>query len=253
MGGPCLPAEVCGLTLYDPQAGVFIACHSRHDLQRRRFWHAHEYAHVVLDREQGGTLCCTGARSTLVEVRANAFAASLLMPAQGARQFIHGYAKGRPSRDQLAVYDEADVLHAEGRSEPGHQAVQMHDVVLMANHFGVSCSAAIHRLRNLRLVNGPVLSTLQEQGRRGVGVHVSALLGIPRLDHRPAPNVRRGRLVALAMEAYRRARITRAKLRELAALVEIDDVCLERAIEEAGIGEPEPADVALAEFRISKN
>lgn len=248
-----LPAEVCGLTLDDPQAGVFVACHSRHDLLRRRFWHAHEYAHVVLDREQGGTLCCPGARSSLIEVRANAFASSLLMPAQGARQFIHGYAKGRPSREQLDVYDEADVLHAEGRSAPGHQTVQMYDVVLMAHHFGVSCSAAIHRLRNLRLVNGPGLSTLQEQDRRGVGVHVSRLLGVPRLDHRPAPDASRGRFVALAMEAYRRAQITRAKLRELAALAEIDDVCLERAVEETGIGEPEPADAVLPEFGISRN
>ena len=248
-----LPEDIRGLTLDDPQAGVFVACNSRHHVLRRRFWHAHEYAHVVLDREEGGTVCCTGARSTLREVRANAFAASFLMPAQGSRQFIQAYAKGRPSRDQLDVYDEADVLHAEGRSAPGTQAIQMYDVVLMAHHFGVSCSAAIHRLRNLRLINGPGLATLQEQERRGVGVHVSALLGVPRLDHQPARDERRGRLVALAMEACRRDQITRAKLRELAALIEIDDVCLQWVIEEAGIGEPEPAEVVLPEFRTSTN
>ena len=220
---------------------------------RRRFWHAHEYAHVVLDREPGGTACRTGARSALIEVRANAFAASLLMPAEGSRQFIHAYAKGRPGRDRIDVYDEAGVVHAEGRSTPGTQTVQMYDVVLMAQHFGVSCSAAIHRLHNLRLINGTGLSTLQEQDRRGVGVHVSALIGVPGHDHEPARDKRRGRLVALAMEAFRRERITRAKLRELAALADIDDVCLERAIEEIGIGEPEPAEVVLPEFRASRN
>ena len=248
-----LPEDVCGLTLDDPQAGVFVACNSRHDALRRRFWQAHEYAHVVLDREQGGTACRTGARSALIEVRANAFAASFLMPAEGSRQFIRAHGKGRPGRDRIDVYDEAGVVRAEGRTAPGTQALQMYDVVLMAEHFGVSCSAAIHRLHNLRLLNGPGLSTLQEQDRRGVGVHVSALIGVSGLDHDAARDKRRGRLVALAMEAFRRGRITRAKLRELAALADIDDVCLERVIEEVGIGEPEPAEVVLPEFRASTN
>ena len=250
---PLLPEDVGGLTLADPGAGVFVASNSRHGVLRRRFSHAHQYAHVVLDREQGGTVCCKGERQTLLEVRANAFAASFLMPDRGARQFIHAHAKGRPSRDRIDVYDEAGVLHAEGRSAPGTQTVQMYDVVLMAQHFGVSLPAAIHRLRNLRLVNEPRLSTLQEQDRRGVGVHLSALLGVPGLDREPARDKRRGRFVALAMEAHRRDQITRARLRELAALAEIDDICLERVLEEIGIGEPEPAEVVLPEFRASRN
>ena len=248
-----LPDDICGLALDDPRAGVFVACNSQHDVLRRRFWYVHEYAHVVLDREQGATVCCTGARSTLIEVRANAFVASFLMPDQGSRQFIHAYAKGRPSRDRIDVYDEAGVVHAEGRSAPGTQAVQMYDVVLMAQHFGVSCSAAIHRLHNLRLINAPGLSTLQEQERRGVGVHLSALIGVPGFDREPARDKRRGRLVTLAMEAFRRDQITRAKLRELAALVEIDDIDLERAVEEVGIVEPAPAEVVLPESWPSRN
>lgn len=248
-----LPEDVDGLTLVDPEAGVFVASNSRHGVLQRRFSHAHQCAHIVLDREHGGTVCCTGARSTLIEVRANAFAASFLMPDQGARQFIHAYAKGRPSRDRIDVYDEAGVVHAEGRSAPGAQAVQIYDVVLMAQHFGVSCSAAIHRLHNLRLINGPEFSTLQEQDRRGVGVRLAALLGAPGMNHEPACDKRRGRLMALAMEACRRERITRARLRELATLVDIDDICLERITEEIEIGEPEPADVVLPDFRASRN
>ena len=250
---PLLPEDVGGLTLADPGAGVFVASNSRHGVLRRRFSHAHQYAHVMLDREQGGTVCCKGERHTLLEVRANAFAASFLMPDRGARQFIHAHAKGRPSRDRIDVYDEAGVLHAEGRSAPGTQTVQMYDVVLMAQHFGVSLSAAIHRLRNLRLVNEPRLSTLQEQDRRGVDVHLSALLGVPGLDREPARDKRRGRFVALAMEACRRDQITRARLRELAALIDIDDGCLQRVIEEIGIGEPEPAGVVLPKSWPSEN
>lgn len=242
-----LPDDICGLALDDPQAGAFVACNSLHHAIGRRFWRLHEYAHVVLDREQGGTVCCTSARSTLIEVRANAFAASFLMPDQGSRQFIHAYAKGRPSRDRIDVYDETGVVHTEGRSAPGTQAIQMYDVVLMAQHFGVSRAAAVHRLHNLRLINGPGLSTLQEQDRRGVGVNLAALIGAPGLDHEPVRDKRRGRLVALAMEAFRRDQITRAKLRELAALIEIDDAGLQSVIEEVGIVEPEPAEVVLPE------
>lgn len=245
-----LPEDVHGLMLTDPRAGVLVASDSRHGVLRSRFVQAHQYAHAVFDREQGGTVCRGGARRTPIEVRANAFAASFLMPDQGSRQFIHAYAKGRPGRDRLDVYDGTHVVHAEGRTTPGTQAIQMYDVVLMAHHFGVSRSDAIHRLRNLRLINEPGLSALQEQDRRGGGVHLSDLLGAPRLDHEPARDIRRGKLLALAMEAWRRGRITRARLRELAELVDVGDGCLERVLDEAGIGAAEPEEVVLPEFGI---
>ena len=52
---------------------------------RRRFSIAHEYAHVLLDRELKAILSHARDRSSWMEVRANAFAASFLMPAEGVR------------------------------------------------------------------------------------------------------------------------------------------------------------------------
>lgn len=240
-----LTEDVSGLTLIEPEVGILVVANLRHHVLRRRFSYAHEYAHVILDREQQGTVSRASERDTLLEVRANAFAAGFLLPEEGARIFVQGLAKGRPSREQLDVYDEEEVLRAEARSAPGSQAIQMYDVVLLAHHFGVSRAAALFRLRNLRLINTNDLAALQEQDRRGLGHDVAELLGLQEPDHQEARRKFRRRFLALAIEALRREEITRAKLRELAALIEVDDSNLDRVLAEAGIDEPGPAGVTL--------
>jgi Zn-dependent peptidase ImmA (M78 family)/DNA-binding XRE family transcriptional regulator len=240
-----LPEDVSGLTLVEPEVGILVVANLRHHVLRRRFSYAHEYAHVLLDREQRGTVSRTGDRDTLLEVRANALAATFLLPEEGVRQFVQGLAKGRPSRERLDVYDEEEVLRAEARSAPGSQAIQMYDVVLVAHHFGVSRSAALFRLKNLGLIDASDLDALQEQERKGLGDDVTELLGLPKLDHQEARQQFRRRFLGLAIEAFRREEITRAKLRELAALVDTDEADLERVLEKAGIDEPGPAAVDL--------
>lgn len=240
-----LPDDVSGLTLIEPEVGILVVSNLRHHVLRRRFSYAHEYAHVLLDREQRGTVSRTSERDTLLEVRANAFAAAFLLPKHGVRQLIQGLAKGRPSRQQLDVYDEEEVLRAEARSAPGSQAIQMYDVVLLAHHFGVSTAAALYRLRNLRFINQGGLAALQRQYQKGIDRDVAELLELPEPDHREARREFRRRFLALAIEAFRREQITRAKLRELAELTGTDDADLEHVLEEAGIDEPGPAGVAL--------
>jgi hypothetical protein len=113
----------------------------------------------------------------------------------------------------------------------------MYDVVLLAHHFGVSRSAALYRLRNLRLINASDLDALQEQDRRGLGHDVAELLGLPEPDHREARREFRRRFLALAIEAFRREEITRAKLRELAGMVDVAGGELDEVIVQAGLGE----------------
>ena len=240
-----LPEDVSGLTLIEPEVGILVVSNLHHHILRRRFSNAHEYAHVLLDREQRGTVSRTSERDTLLEVRANAFAAGFLLPQEGVRQFVQGLAKGRPSREQLDIYDEEEVLRAESRSAPGSQAIQMYDVVLLAHQFGVSRSAALFRLRNLRLINASDLAALQKQEQQGLGHDVAELLDLPEPDHQEARREFRRRFLALAMEAFRREQITRAKLRELAVLIGTDDADLERVLAEFGLDEPGPAGVAL--------
>lgn len=243
-----LPEDVSGLTLVEPEIGVLVVANREHHVLRRRFSYAHEYCHVLLDREQRGTISRTGDRDDLLEVRANSFAANLLMPEEGVRQFIYGLAKGRPSRMQADVFDEEEVTRAEGRAAPGSQAIQLYDVVLLAHHFGVSCLSALFRLRNIRLITQSELDLLRQQDEQGTARHLGGVLGLPEPDHAAARNEFRRRFLGLGLEALRRGEITVAKLHELARMVDVSRGQIERVLEETGLDEhEEPADVLLPE------
>jgi Zn-dependent peptidase ImmA (M78 family)/DNA-binding XRE family transcriptional regulator len=235
-----LPEDVSGLTLVEPDVGVLVVVNNRvpgHSYVRRRFSCAHECCHVLLDRDQKGTISRASDREGLLEVRANAFAAAFLMPKVGVEEFVQGLAKGRASRLRADVFDEDESLRAESRPVPGSQAIQMHDVVLLAHHFGVSRISALYRLKNLRLVSSPEFESLKDQENQGLGKTLSRLLDLPDPDREEARNEFRHRFLALGLEAFRRGEITRSKLRELAAMVEVASPELDDVITRAGLGE----------------
>ena len=95
-----------------------IVANEAHHVLRRRFSFAHEYAHVLLDRGQVGTISRSSERDDLAEVRANSFAACFLMPEDGVRNYVGTLGKGRPSRAHVDVFDEEDSLAAAARVEP---------------------------------------------------------------------------------------------------------------------------------------
>jgi len=237
-----LQEDVSGLTLIEPDTGLFVVANNRqpgHSHVRRRFSYAHEYCHVLLDREQKGTISRASDRDSLLEVRANAFAASLLMPAEGVKEFVRGLAKGRPSRLQAEVFDEQEALAAQARPAPGSQAIQMYDMVLLAHHFGVSCMSALYRLKNLKLVNEAEFDALKGQEEGGRGRTTATVLGLPEPEREEARNEFRHRFLALGLEAFRRGEITRRKLGELAAMVGVGDDDLTRTLDGSGIEENE--------------
>lgn len=230
-----LPEDVSGLTLSDRKVGLFVVANRVHHYLRRRFSFAHEFAHVVVDRERFGLISRASERDDLVEVRANAFAANFLMPEDGVRQFVAGLGKGKPSRAHAEVFDEAGSLNAEGRTKPGSQAVQLYDVVQLAHHFGVSRLSALFRLRNLRLVNEDKFGHLKALDEAGKGKHLAELLGLPEPDHTEVRNEFRHRFLGLALEAYRREEISRGKLKELATMVALPASDLDKLVEDVGL------------------
>ncbi len=236
-----LPDDVSGLTLHDQNLGFFVVANRQHHHLRRRFSFAHEYAHVLNDRDRFGLISKTSERSDLFEVRANAFAAAMLLPTEGVHQFISGLGKGRPSRASVEIFDEVGSLNAEGRPEPGTQAIQLYDVVQLAHHFGVSCLAALYRLRNLRLISEKEFERLKGFDQAGKSRKLSEFLGIPVPDHAGLRNEFKRRFLGLALEAYRREEITRGKLRELAAMMECPEGDLDSLMEEASLACPEDA------------
>jgi Zn-dependent peptidase ImmA (M78 family)/transcriptional regulator with XRE-family HTH domain len=232
-----LPEDVSGLTLSDREVGLFVVANRVHHHLRRRFSLAHEYAHVVVDRARFAMISRASERDDLLEVRANAFAASFLMPEEGVRPFIAGLGKGKPSRLYAEVFDESESLNVEGRSEPGSQLVQLYDLVQLAHHFGVSRLSALYRLRNLRVVTEAELGHLRALEDSGKGKKLARLLGLPEPDHVEMRSEFKHRFLGLALEAFRRDEISRGKLRELAMMVGLGRSDLDRLIEDAGIDE----------------
>ena len=219
-GAVALPENISGLTLVDSTLGVFVVINAKHAAVRRRFSLAHEYAHVLLDRERAGAISRAENRSDLVEVRANAFAAEFLMPTDGVAQFVVAFGKGGASRAQIAVFDEAEAVQVEQRAAPGSQDIQLYDVALLAHHFGASRISALYRIKNLRLIDDREFQRLKAEEDSGAGQTIANFLAAPEapLEDLSRDDFRR-RFLALALEAYRREEITRSKLAELAGMV----------------------------------
>ena len=242
-----LPEDISGLTLIEPEIGFFVVANREHHILRRRFSFAHEYCHLLVDRAERGLVSRGQDRDELLEVRANAFAAGFLMPAESVRQFVQALGKGHPSRMEAEVFDEAASVQARARAVPGSQDVQLYDVIQVAHHFGVSRAAACYRLKSARLITATELDVLIGQDRAGRGREMEKLLGLPEPDHQTRRNEFRHRFVGLALEAFRRDDISRAKLVEVAAMVGVDVDDVDQAIEDLGLGNGEGADVQLPE------
>jgi Zn-dependent peptidase ImmA (M78 family) len=240
-----LPEDISGLTISNRSAGLFVVANRRHAPVRRRFSFAHEYAHTLFDRRLLGTVSRTEDRDALIEVRANAFAAAFLMPGEGVRQFIAGQGKGKPSRGSAQVFDEAGAVQAEGRAEPGSQDIQLYDVVHLAHHFRVSRLAALFRLRNLKLVTQAEFEALKAAEEAGCGRELAVLLALPDIQVGEENHGFRHRVLSLALEAYRRDQITRAKLGEIAALLSMRKRDVNHLLERAGLADSGSADVLI--------
>ncbi len=230
-----LPDDVSGLTLSDRDVGLFVVANCVHHYLRRRFSLAHEYAHVVADRDRSGLISRTSERDDLVEVRANAFAANFLLPEEGVRQFVAGLGKGKPSRSFAEVFDEAGSLNVEGRSEPGTQTIQLYDAVQLAHHFRASRLSVLFRLRNLRLLTEAEFDRLKSLDEQGKGKQLADALGLTEPDHAEMRSEFKRRFLGLALEAYRRDEISRSKLRELVTMVGLAADDLDQLLDDACI------------------
>ncbi len=230
-----LPTDVSGLTISDGQVGLFTVANAIHHVGRRRFSFAHEFAHVLVDRERSGLISRSSRKNDLSEIRANAFAAAFLMPREGVQQFVAGLGKGRPSRSHADVFDESEAVAVEGRSEPRSQDVQLYDVVQIAHHFGVSRVSALYRLQNLRIISGDEFTRLRAEDDAGRGRELATLLELPDPDHQTVRNEFRHRFIGLGLEAYRRGDITRGKLEQLGTMVGLTSSAVIQLIERAGL------------------
>lgn len=225
---------VSGLFLRDPSFGMAVVVNAAHARGRRRFSYAHEYAHALLDRGQGGrsaSVTQVGNAAELAEKRANAFAAGFLMPEDGVADLLRGLDKGRASRHEHAVFDVATGQGTAGevRPQPRSQQITYQDAAFLARHFGASYPAAVYRLKSLGRISSSECKELLEREddgrrllralRRDWDLEAEPNGGS---DAPPGPGDELTSQVAwLAIEAFRREEISRGKLMELADLLEM--------------------------------
>lgn len=239
-----LPEDVSGLTISDPRIGLFVVANAEHHLLRRRFSFTHEYSHVLLDRARFGMVSRGSKRDELVEVRANSFAACFLMPSEGVHQFVATLGKGRPTRQQLDIFDDDQPVQAETRADPSTQAIQIYDLVQLAHHFGVSRLTALYRLKNLRILKTADFEQLRAADEQH-GDRVAKALRIATPDHEAARSVFRHRFLGLALEAFRRDAITRRKFEELAAMLMVPQTEVASLLEDTGLEDEGAVGVSL--------
>lgn len=238
-----MPEDVSGLFFHSRDIGLVIVVNRSHSLSRRRFSYAHEFCHLLVDRARPGIVSRQENRDELIEVRANAFAAHFLMPEAGVRAFLQTLGKGESTRQVQEVYDGVESVAAQKRLPPGSQEIQVHDVVELAHHFGVSYEAALYHLLNLRLLTKEQQETLLAQ--REVAKSVSRALRLPRPDNESRETLAE-QILALSLEAYRRGLISRRKLLELADAAKVSAAEMEAILASESF-EAEPVDAVLPE------
>jgi Zn-dependent peptidase ImmA (M78 family)/transcriptional regulator with XRE-family HTH domain len=198
-----LPEAVDGLCVSMGDRTLVLVGSSK-PTSRQRFTLAHELAHFLVDDLDPLYVDERGVRPrSLAEMRANAFAAHLLMPEAGVRTAIEG------------IDDDAE------------------RAVRVALTFGTSVSAAAYQLGNLGLVSGTVRDRLVEAGSKPLLLRY-ALPSDWQQDESGRDRVRPpSRLYGLATLAFRRGLIGLVPLAEL--LQRPDRDRLRQELEDAGL------------------
>lgn len=228
-----LQPDISGAFVNHPQAGLSILVNADHTVQRKVFSYAHEYGHALMDRGRVGVVSTQTNRDELLEVRANAFAATFLAPDNGVRAFVRSLGKGESSRTYMQVHDgsETPALEAQRRLNSRSRSIQFFDVLRLAQYFGLSYETAAYRLLNLKLITDEQLSDLLAKVKEA-----AILRRVLREDktssgeHPPT-----SRLLYLGLEAYRQNTIGRSEFENLCAELGISR---KHAIELVGFVQP---------------
>ncbi len=240
-----MPPGISGLMLTHPNVGLFVVVNRDHPVARQRFSWCHEYAHLLLDRTQTGHVSRESERADLLEVRANVFAATFLMPEDGVRQFVGALGKGSASRLHADVFDESGVVPVDTRKAGGSQDLQIYDVVRLAHYFGVSVLSALYRLLNLRIITEPQLDNMKQLDQAGMSQQLSALLGLSQQPADENLTAFHRRYLLLALEAFRREKISRRKLLEISGKLGVPAPEIEGVIDTLDLVPDEPARVLV--------
>lgn len=158
---------------------------------RAAFTAAHEYAHVILRDTAREVFVLAPGERDVQEVRANAFAAAFLMPREGLQAYFSEKGLLRDNEKALPHLTPAEVVRA-------------------MDHFGVSRSALLFRLRNVGLISPETAAALSAF----VVANVANAAGIVFRERRYVGT----RLPELAIHAWRQGSITTGRAADLCGM-----------------------------------
>ena len=222
--GISLLPEMSGLFLQHASLGRVILVNASHAPTRQRFSYAHEYAHALFDHASRVLISNATNSSDLIEKRANAFAAALLLPSEGIEEMVRNLGKGHSSRNFQSVFDVARESSFDAEERQVVQKITPQDVAIIARHFKVSYQATVYRLHSLRYLNAKekeVLLALEDEGKQYL-----ALIGfLPESEKSEKSSSSKRELKTyisqLIIDAYRQEAISRGRFFELCKLIEL--------------------------------
>jgi len=191
-------ADVDGIYFETEELGACIAVNLRRDDRtgfRAAFTAGHEYAHWLLrDVMVEDFDFRTSPSDDFREVRANAFAAALLMPARGIRTYFRNL--GLSKNGQIHQLSSGDIIRA-------------------MDYFGVSRQALLYRLQNLELLSAEKASEIRNVPLSFANIQQIAFdsgLALRRHEYRST------RLTSLTIEAWRRGLVGTGRAADLLEL-----------------------------------
>ena len=221
-----LPTGIISISIAQPDHGPLVVIDKKLGLEHRRFRYAHGLAHFLFDTEGPWRVCNSTVAPDLAEVRADAFASSLLMPQHGLRRYVETLGKetlGRAGPTVLSVFSEGDghdktgaSRRVDGRQRRGRHPITLSDVLRTAHYYGTSPSVAAHRLRNLRLLTDRELGQLETMLRNEKRPTTKGELALQAAPHEMDSLC--SRLAAFAASALHRGNIDAHRFDELADL-----------------------------------
>ncbi|KAF0125869.1 MAG: hypothetical protein FD189_1290 [Elusimicrobia bacterium] len=222
-----MDTDISGIFMCDEETGMSILANPRHHAFRHAFTLAHEYCHLLVDRDRALLVSSGGAGKDLVEVRANAFAAAFLLPKAGVVEFFESIGKTGGTRTYLAIGGVKGAHEAEQRRTATSISIRLHDVVHLQHHYGVSWDATVYRLQNLGVISKDECRELLSKSEEAKALRRLIKVDAPDSETEKKSGSRdfNMRFFCLAVDAFCQELVSRSRLKELLAMI--------------GVGEPE--------------
>src|SRR4051794_9610284 len=214
-----LPDELSLLFIAHASVERALVVNMSHDTVRQRLAIAHGYAHAVCEPVGSIRVCTKGNANELIERRAAAFAAAFLLPASGVVNTVRFLGKGQASRQVQWLFDAATErsVRTEERSTPGSQVITYLDVAWIARRFGAAYRLTVSRLLGQGLIADVDSTRLLKRKFLELAGEWLTLFSSRAATPHPGYAISvlsdlNAERAHMAVEAYRRGLITKAKL-----------------------------------------